>query len=58
MAIYQENPDGSLTCIKADKTLTDVLRETNEAKVMENLPTSDCLKDLLPTKVKKTITKE
>jgi len=47
MAIYQENPDGSLTCIKADTTLSDVITEKTNSLLEQGLEVTPCVKELL-----------
>jgi hypothetical protein len=47
MAIYLENEDGSLTLIKADKTINEVAEEAKEELVALGLEPSTCVKDLL-----------
>lgn len=46
MAIYSEDENGQLTCIKADKSLSDLVAESNAQKVAVGKPISDCVKDI------------
>ena len=46
MAIYEEQEDGSLICIKSDKSISDLVEESNAVKAELGLPVSDCLKDI------------
>lgn len=46
MAIYSEDENGQLTCIKADKSLSDLVDESNAQKVDLGKPTSSCVKDI------------
>lgn len=47
MAVYIENPDGSLTLIKGDKTLADIIAENTATLEAQGLEVSPCVKDVL-----------
>lgn len=46
MAVYTESPEGVLTCIQQDVSLNDLLEQSNAQKVVLEIPTSPCVKDI------------
>jgi hypothetical protein len=47
MAIYQEQEDGSLLCVKTDLTQADIEQQVNAARLLEGKPPSSCIQEVM-----------